>query len=55
MNAFVFKAKMTPYIKLDALESFAQSINAKKIVYEKAGHFNEKAGYTKFEDLLKLL
>ncbi|MBQ8424470.1 MAG: alpha/beta hydrolase [Clostridia bacterium] len=48
-------SKDDPYIKIDALESFAQSINAKKIIYEKAGHFNEKAGYTEFEDLLKLL
>ena len=48
-------SKDDPYIKIDALESFAQSINAKEFVYEKAGHFNEKAGYTKFENLLKLL
>ena len=40
-----------PYVKLQDLESFADSISAKKVVYKNAGHFNEKAGYTKFEDL----
>jgi len=48
-------SKDDPYIKLEALISFAKSINAKEIVYEKAGHFNEKAGYIKFEDILKFL
>ena len=48
-------SKDDPYVKFDALESFAKSINAKTVVYEKAGHFNEKAGYTEFEDILKFL
>ncbi len=48
-------SKDDPYVKLDALESFAKEIDAKTFVYEKAGHFNEKAGYTKFEDLLNLI
>ena len=45
-------SKDDPYIKLDALENFANSINAKTVVYDNAGHFNESAGYTKFEDIL---
>jgi len=48
-------SKDDPYIKLDALEDFAKSINAETIIYDKAGHFNEKAGYIKFEYLLKLI
>jgi len=48
-------SKDDPYIKLNALQDFAHSIEAKEIVYEYAGHFNEKSGYTKFEDLLKFL
>ena len=48
-------SKTDPYVKLNALKSFAKEIKAKEIVYENAGHFNESAGYTTFEDLLKLL
>ena len=50
-----FYSKDDPYIKFSALQDFAKSIKAKEIVYENAGHFNEKAGYTKFEDILKEL
>ena len=45
-------SKDDPYIKITALHDFAHSINAREIIYENAGHFNEKAGYTKFEDIL---
>ena len=48
-------SKDDPYIPVSCLHDFAQSIDAKEIVYEKAGHFNENAGYTKFEDLLNLI
>ncbi len=48
-------AKDDPYIKLEALQDFAKSISAREIVYEKAGHFNEKAGYTSFDDLSRVL
>lgn len=48
-------SKDDPYIKLSALEDFANSINAVKIVYDKAGHFNEASGYTEFDKLLELI
>ena len=48
-------SKNDPYITLDALKDFAKSIDAKEIVYNNAGHFNESAGYTKFEDLLNII
>ncbi len=48
-------SKNDPYVKLQALQDFAKAIDAKEIVYDKAGHFNASAGYTKFEDILKLL
>lgn len=48
-------SKNDPYVKLSALKDFACSIEAKEIVYENSGHFNENAGYTKFEDLFKYL
>lgn len=44
-----------PYIKIEELKNFANSIKVKQIVFENAGHFNEKAGYTKFEYILTLL
>ena len=44
-----------PYISLNALEDFAKSIKAKTLVYKNAGHFNEKAGFKEFPDILKLL
>ena len=47
--------KDDPYIKFNALENFANSIKAKTIVYNHAGHFNEKAGFKKFTDIIKLL
>ena len=50
-----FYSKDDPYIKLSALQDFAKSIQAKEIVYEKAGHFNEKAGYNTFDDILSEL
>ncbi len=50
-----YYSKNDPYVKLNDLESFAKSIEAKTFVYENAGHFNEKAGYTKFEDLSNVL
>lgn len=50
-----FYSKNDPYIKLSALEDFAQSIQAQKIIYDNAGHFNESAGYSTFEDIIKYL
>ena len=50
-----FYSKDDPYIKLYALEDFAQSIQAEKIIYDNAGHFNENAGYSVFEDIIKYL
>ena len=37
-------SKDDPYIKISALHDFAKSIEAREVVYEKAGHFNQKAG-----------
>lgn len=48
-------SKNDPYISLPYLESFAKEINAKTVVYENAGHFNEQSGYKQFPDLLKFL
>lgn len=48
-------SKNDPYVKFNALEKFADEIDAKKVVFENAGHFNADAGFLKFEDILKFL
>ena len=50
-----FYSKNDPYIKFDALQDFANSIDAKKLVYDNAGHFNASAGYTTFKDIIEYL
>jgi predicted alpha/beta hydrolase family esterase len=51
-----FYSKDDPYVKVEALQSFVREIDASKVfAYENAGHFNEKAGYTKFVDLFNIL
>lgn len=50
-----FYSKDDPYITLEASHEFANSINANEIVYDLAGHFNTKAGYTTFNDIIKYL
>ena len=48
-----FLSKDDPYITFDELKKFANSVYAKQVVKENAGHFNEKAGFKKFEEILK--
>lgn len=50
-----FYSKNDPYIPLNKLIEFADLVNAEHVVYENAGHFNEKAGFITFEDILKYL
>lgn len=50
-----YYSKNDPYVKLEKLKEFANLIDAKQIVSSDAGHFNESAGYTQFDDLLKYL
>jgi len=49
---FVFHSNNDPYVPLKKAEELAKNLNVKLILVKNAGHFNEKAGYTKFE-LLK--
>lgn len=48
-------SKNDPYITEQALEDFANSLKADKVVYEDGGHFNKNSGYLKFEDILKYI
>lgn len=44
-----------PYIAEHDASHFANHISAKKVVIKKAGHFNEKAGYKEFKEILKYI
>ena len=50
-----FYSNNDPYIKLEKLIEFAKEVGGKEILIENAGHFNEKAGYTKFENILNYI
>lgn len=44
-----------PYVPLDDAEKFAEEISAIKVLIPNAGHFNEKAGYKEFKEILKYI
>lgn len=44
-----------PYVPINEAENFANMINAKKLLIEQVGHFNEKSGYTEFKELLNYI
>lgn len=44
-----------PYIPQEVFHNFAKSIDAQEIIIKGGGHLNSAAGYTTFEELLKLL
>ena len=48
-------SKSDPYVKYEKLKEFAKQVGAKEIEIDDAGHFNETADYTKFEDLLQYI
>ena len=50
---YVFHSDNDPYVPLKKAEELAKNLDANLILVKNAGHFNEKAGYTKFELLLE--
>jgi len=51
-NFFIYNSDNDPYIPLSRGKDLAKNLDSKLIVVKKAGHFNEKSGYVKFELLL---
>lgn len=49
---FVFHSDNDPYVLLEKSKEFAKNLGVNVILVKNAGHFNEKAGYTKFNLLL---
>lgn len=54
-NFIAFHSEDDPYICIENGEKLAENLNTKLLRYKNAGHFNAKAGYTEFEDLMKEL
>ena len=50
---FIFHSDNDPYVALDNGKELSKKLNAKLILIPQAGHFNESAGYTKFDELLE--
>ncbi len=49
---FVFHSDNDPYVPLEKANQFAKNLGVDLILVKNAGHFNEKAGYTKFDLIL---
>lgn len=54
-NRICFISNNDPYIPLNKLTEFSTLIAAETIMVENAGHFNEAAGFLKFNEILKLI
>jgi hypothetical protein len=52
-NFLIYNSDNDPYVPLEKGKEIAENLNAKLKVINRAGHFNEKSGYTKFELLLE--
>jgi len=50
---FVFHSNNDPYVPLKKATDLAQNLGVNIILVQDAGHFNEKAGFTKFDLLLQ--
>ncbi len=51
----VFQSDNDPYVGLENGQELAKKLGIDLSLVPNAGHFNKKAGYTKFEELLKKL
>jgi len=49
---YIFHSENDPYVPLEKAEEVAKNLGTEIILVKNAGHFNEKAGYTKFKLLL---
>lgn len=54
-NRLAFYSRNDPYLPLDSLRAFAERLDAEKIEFESAGHFNDASGYREFPELLDRL
>ena len=52
---FVFHSDNDPYVPLEKARTLAKSLDAHFILIKNAGHFNEAAGYMRFDKLLETI
>ncbi len=49
----MYQSDNDPYVPLEKAKELAKNLEGELKIIKTAGHFNEKAGYSKFEDILK--
>ena len=54
-NIICYYSDNDPYVKFEVEKSFADSISNEQYVIKNGGHINAESGYTKFEEILKVL
>ncbi len=52
-NFLLYHSDNDPYVSIEKAKELSNKLNAKLKIIKNAGHFNEKAGYIKFNVLLK--
>ena len=52
-NFTLYHSDNDPYVSIEKAKELSNKLNSKLNIIKNAGHFNEKAGYTKFDILLK--
>lgn len=50
---FIYNSDNDPYVPLEKAKDLAEKLGSELKIIKGAGHFNEKAGYTEFQTLLK--
>lgn len=50
---FIYSSNNDPYVPIEESKYISNNVNGTFILVENAGHFNERAGYLKFEQLLE--
>jgi len=54
-NFVLFQSDNDPYVPMEKAEELKEKLNGELVIIKNAGHFNKKAGYTQFPDLLEKL
>ena len=54
-NIICFYSDNDPYVKFDVEKEFAFAVSNEQHIIKNGGHINEESGYTKFEEILKVL
>ena len=50
-----FYSDNDPYVKFEVEKDFADTVSTKQYIVHNGGHINSETGYTKFEEILKVI